>query len=1127
MMWYDERLKKQVMNTTQPKFSLCCNQGKIQLPFLTDCPQILQNLYFKHDARSKFFLENIRSFNMMFSFTSLGGKIDATINQGNAPPTFIMCGENYHRIGSLIPSEGSTPKFAQLYIYDTENEVSNRMHVLSNSIVNDLKDMLDQYNPYAQSYRMVRDKIESSAFHEVKLRLLGKRGHDARRYNLPSASEVAALIVGDFDSADAERDIIVETQSGLLRRVSVVSPAYLPLQYPLFTLESARLAYIRMHQKELRADIYKDLSEAYLRGENNSSRKGKRVILPATFVNEARYMIQIYQDEMAICRWAGYPDLFVTFTCNQNWIEITRFLKGQGLKPEDRPDIVCRVFKIKLDQFIKEIKQGKVFGKVKSEDIDKIISAEIPDENEDPVLYSSVISLMIHGPCGVFNLTASCMEDGKCTRHFPKKINDRTSNDKDGYPLYKRRDNDRVVRKGKNDVDNRFVVPYNPYLMKRYKAHINVEWCNQSRSIKYLFKYINKGHDRVTASFYGTEAENYDEIKMYYDCRYLSPCEAVWRIFMFDVHFREPAVERLPIHLPNEQIVFFDGDEPLESVVERPHVQRSKFLAWMEANSTYNEANSLTYAEFLSDDILRMQRTLLQREDLQLDEDDLKNFALVEIENKLRSSNKSLADFPTMSFPNMSLLPQIQNRLIYDELNYDKSALVAEHLKLLSSLNDEQRVIYDKIIARVNENCGGLFFVYGYGGTGKTYIWRTLSAALRSKGEIVLTVASSGIASLLIPGGITAHSRFAIPFKVHEESTCNIASKLIIWDEAPMIHKHCFEAVHQSLKDILSQSDPENENKPFGGKIVGTRQQVVSASINSSHLWRHCEVLTLTKNMRLSSTSSNCEELKNFSDWVLSIGDGTNGDDNDGVMDIEIPEDLLIKPLGNHLASIVEETYPNLLDNIMDSEYLQQRAILAPTNEIVDKVNDYMLSLVPEDEKVYLSFDSPCTANESVDSHHDIHTPEFLNIITSSGLPNHELKLKKGVPVMLLRNIDQSNELCNGTTLTITRLGNRVLEAKIISGSNVGQKVFIPRLSLTPSDSRIPFHFQRRQFPIVFSFAMTINKSQGQSLQNVGLYLEKPIFFPRTTKIFIVDKEGNTSKNTTKVVYKDVFQNLR
>ncbi|XP_012844339.1 PREDICTED: uncharacterized protein LOC105964359 [Erythranthe guttata] len=152
----------------------------------------------------------------------------------------------------------------------------------------------------------------------------------------------------------------------------------------------------------------------------------------------------------------------------------------------------------------------------------------------------------------------------------------------------------------------------------------------------------------------------------------------------------------------------------------------------------------------------------------------------------------------------------------------------------------------------------------------------------------------------------------------------------------------------------------------------------------------------------------------------------------------------------------------------MDFEYLQQLAILAPSNKIVDKVSDYMLSLVLEDEKVYLSIGCPCTANESVDSHHDIHTPEFLNTITSSGLPNHELKLKKGVYVMLLRNIDESNRLCNGTRLTITRLGNRVLEAKLILGTNVGQKFFIPRLSLTPSDSRIPSHFKRRQFPRSF-----------------------------------------------------------
>ncbi|KAL7148280.1 hypothetical protein ABFS83_06G167800 [Erythranthe nasuta] len=189
--------------------------------------------------------------------------------------------------------------------------------------------------------------------------------------------------------------------------------------------------------------------------------------------------------------------------------------------------------------------------------------------------------------------------------------------------------------------------------------------------------------------------------------------------------------------------------------------------------------------------------------------------------------------------------------------------------------------------------------------------------------------------------------------------------------------------------------------------------------------------------------------------------------------------------------------------------------------------------------KTYLSFDSTCSANGSIDGPDDIHTPEFLNTVNSSGLRNHELKLKEGVPVMLLKNIDQSSGLCNGPRVSITRLGNRVLEAKIISGTNIGHKVFIPRLTLTPSDNRIPFKFQRRQFPITLSFPMTINNSQGQSLQHVGIYLQKPVFshgqlyvaISRVTsrrglKILICDNDGKTSNTTTNVVYKEVFQNL-
>jgi len=134
---------------------------------------------------------------------------------------------------------------------------------------------------------------------------------------------------------------------------------------------------------------------------------------------------------------------------------------------------------------------------------------------------------------------------------------------------------------------------------------------------------------------------------------------------------------------------------------------------------------------------------------------------------------------------------------------------------------------------------------------------------------------------------------------------------------------------------------------------------------------------------------------------------------------------------------------------------------------------------MPGEEKTYLSYDTTETRNGFGDAIDDVHTPEFLNTINASGLPRHKIRLKIGVPVMLLRNIDLKLGLCNGTRLIITRMGKFVLEGKVISGSNIGEKVFIPRLSLSPSDVKIPFKFQRRQFPISVSFAMTINKSQG------------------------------------------------
>lgn len=251
-----------------------------------------------------------------------------------------------------------------------------------------------------------------------------------------------------------------------------------------------------------------------------------------------------------------------------------------------------------------------LIDKIRPEEIDIIISAEIPDMSTDTLLFDIVTTNMIHGPCGNLNSSSPCMANGKCTKNFPKEFSNDTITNVDGYPIYRRRNTDNggqsFTKNVKNvdiDIDNRWVVPYSPLLSKTFNAHINVEFCSSVKSIKYICKYVNKGSDMAVFRVENTNVNappvnNNDEITLYQMGRYISSNEAVWRVFGFPIHERDPAVIHLAVHLENGQRVFFTTDTAIDRAINPPKTTLIEFFELcnrVDAFGTF--ARTLLYSE--------------------------------------------------------------------------------------------------------------------------------------------------------------------------------------------------------------------------------------------------------------------------------------------------------------------------------------------------------------------------------------------------------------------------------------------------------------------------------------------------------------------------------------------------
>ncbi|KAG6617013.1 helitron helicase-like protein [Phytophthora cinnamomi] len=412
------------------------------------------------------------------------------------------------------------------------------------------------------------------------------------------------------------------------------------------------------------------------------------------------------------------------------------------------------------------------------------------------------------------------------------------------------------------------------------------------------------------------------------------------------------------------------------------------------------------FYDVLSEDFAHTYRGLEGQEK----EDMIRFHTLKDLNDLLQINGYVVADFdlPQLDdYPRLVLDSLLRNNLIRRELEGYQHSTLQAIVDQESQLNDGQRAIYDEIIQAAEAPVQGnkLFFIDGPGGTGKSTLLRHILAKVRLSGKIAIAVASSGIAK--------------IPLKLNDKSTCAIykqsrlkmlieRASLVIWDEAPMTHRHAFEAVDRSLRDIMG-----NDQEPFGGKVFvlsgdfrqilpvvvrGTPAETIDACLKSSTLWRHFKQLHLTENMRVQSASneSTAAELAAFSEFLLQVGEGRHEVNRSLGRDfVKIPRDMLIDnvyeegddiedeeitpgavPRG--LKNIIDKMYADINDpEVATDEYFANRTILTTTNAVVHRINQAVSERLSEEAREYLSVDSVDDDNEG-----NFFEPEVLHSVT-------------------------------------------------------------------------------------------------------------------------------------------------
>ncbi|KAF8102818.1 hypothetical protein N665_0193s0002 [Sinapis alba] len=1088
----------------------------------------------------------------------MGAHVDHTVTGTSGPFTYLVNGQIIHRIGSLLPEDGAPPEYLQLYIFDTENELENRKRAFTQGSSSlDLPDSV------------IRD---------------------------------GGLIVGDLSATSVGRDIMVELKSSTLQRISDLHPLMMSLQYPLLfpygetgyserlpyagpavskvrrdymmmrefyayqiqtrptegmgiikdgrllhqyivdaytATEQERLRFISLNQKKLRADLYSNVCDAVESGDADVSQLGRKIILPISFTGGPRYMAEKYQDAMAICRWYGNPNLFITVTANPNWeCSFLELLLVKGIKKQETASM-----------------------------INEYISAEWPDKDVDPEGFALIERHMIHGPW-------------ECTKAYPKPLSDHIHIDKSRFFIYRRSLYRKcLVMKGETELGNQNV------------AHINFEWCCRTTSWRLFVFHIHHNQPNVIklpVHLPGQHRTVFDEsanleeaigrediektmltswfvaCETYEEARELTYVElptrfvyhtsgklwtprkmggAIGRVVYIspaagDVYFLRILVNvvRGPRSFQEEACYargLLDDDREWHDAIEEPSYWatgrqlRRLFVIIILFCQVINPLKLWDHTwKFLAEDILYMKRRdLLQT---------------------------------TLTFHRLT---EISNTMLRQELSYDIQQETETHKELFEAMNQDQRSVYDAMLESVDSQSGQLFFVYGAG------------ELLRSSSKVFIPVASSGIAALLLPGGRTTHSRFKLPLTLSDLSMCNIPrssmlasliakSDLIIWDEGPMAHHTVLASINKSYlwknakvytlsinmrlreedrdfanwilkvgdgnSDIVSSHSSENEEGEQIAKYL-TERAVLTPTSNTVHEI-NAYMLSQVPSQAKEYLSCNSVELEATpeDDWTSHYTqEYLNSLEFSGLPNHRlnlkwraVGGELRLAEQGARRLSSMGETVTGVIGTNCRRVRFQRASI--GRSDAADLVGG---RAPRESGSCERHVDEPVLQNLSLAQIADVsgaagfyggverHVSELglqgssemgiaedpvLSSFGERSLHDYKRRISHlqhvGSPVMMLHNLNQAYGLCNGTRMIVTRVGDKVVEVEIMTGTKVGEQLLIPRLRLSPLDTLHPFTFCRRQYPLRLCYAMTINKSQVHSLKQAALYLPRPFF---------------------------------